>query len=200
MTWIDFRRQYEAQGREKADGYARADFEGMSDDERAHARGMMLDRALEGDTTDLDGLRHVGDTSTASILASASEARTGHGWRYDVLRHEVVFEITGDHGHLTGLSPYLDARDGEMQTRAAQALASCVLPPECLAFLEERIVDGRHEPAILPLLTAWIAVQRRSACDPACFQRHLEFVRLICRTRPRRRSGLLSDYASAGLE
>ena len=195
VTWTDFRRQYDAQGREKADGYSRKDFEGMTLDERTLARTMMLERALDGDTIDLGGLRHVGDADTASTLASAGETTSRHGWRYDVLRREVLFELTGDHGCLTGLAPYLDGRDAEMQEGAAQAIGWYVLPPECRSFLEERIVDGRHEAGILSLMKAWIALERRTVCDPECFQRHLGLVRMISRSAPTRRRALLLEAA-----
>ena len=59
MTWAAFKRQYDAGRRKKADGYSPSDFDGMSEDERARARSMMLERGLRGDTLDLSGLRYI---------------------------------------------------------------------------------------------------------------------------------------------
>ncbi|OWK29803.1 hypothetical protein [Sphingomonas mucosissima] len=198
MTWGEFQRQYDAEGREKADGYSPGDFDGMSDEERARARSMMLNRALNGDSIDLSGLRYIGDATTAATLEAADDVARRLGWRDDVIRHEVLFELTGEYRYLFDLAGYLDGRDPERQERAAYALTWYVLPAETEPFLVDRIVDGRHEPAILPLLKAWIALHQRAVCDLMCFQRHLDLVRRVSDSSPARRRTLLSD-AVAGL-
>lgn len=54
-----------------------------------------------------------------------------------------------------------------------------MLPPKFELFLVDRIADGRHEAAVLPLLQAWIGLRERSVCDTMCFQRHLQFIRRV---------------------
>jgi hypothetical protein len=170
MTWGDFRRRYEAQGREKGDGYSPSDFDGMTEDERGRARTMMLERALQGDASDLGGLRHIGDAGTVMALDAAADVFARLGWRDDIVRHEVLFALTGQGAYLTDLATYLDGRDAEAQERAASALTWHVLPTEAEPFLLDRIGDGRHEAAVLPLLQASIALHRRAVCDMICFQ------------------------------
>jgi len=118
MTWADFKRQYDAEGREKADGYSPGDFDGMSEDERAQARSMMLERALRGDTIDLSGLRYVGDADTIARLEDARGIVAQLGWRDDIIRHDVLYDLTGEAHFLTDLAHYLDGRDAEAQERA----------------------------------------------------------------------------------
>lgn len=46
MAFSEFHHQYDAQGREKSDGYSPSDFNGMTEEQRERAREMMLNRAL----------------------------------------------------------------------------------------------------------------------------------------------------------
>ncbi|WP_076071808.1 hypothetical protein [Sphingomonas montana] len=154
MTWTDFKHQYDAQGREKADGYSASHFDGMTEDERSLARTMMLDRALNGDTIDLNGLGYIGNADTVAALCAAAVQIAGLGWRHDILRHEVLFKLTGEPHYLTDLARYLDQPDRASQENAASVLTWYVLPRDIEPFLLERICDGRHDPAILPLLQA----------------------------------------------
>jgi hypothetical protein len=195
MTWGDFQRQYQAQGREKGDGYSPSDFDAMTDDERARARTMMLDRALQGDTIDLSGLRYIGDDGTVAALEAAADAIARLGWRDDIIRHEVLFELTGQGAYLTDLATYLDGRNPEAQERAASAFTWYVLPADAELFLLDRIGDGRHEAAVLPLLQAWIAMHQRAVCDIMCFQKHLSLIRRVSDASPGQRRALLSDAA-----
>lgn len=194
MSWAEFQRQYDAVGRDKADGYAPGYFDGMSDQDLARARAMMLERALAGDTIDLSGLRYIGDADTVVRLAAMEES-DAFDWNYDITRHEVLFELTGDPQYLTSLARYLDGRDAEAQERVAGVLAQYVLPPEAETFVVDRIVDGEHEAAVLSLIRAWIAIQQRSVCDIMCFQRHLDLIRSVNRAKPRHRAALLTEAA-----
>ena len=188
-------RQYEAEGREKADGYSPADFDGLSEPERDRARAMMLDRALQGDSIDLSGLRYIGNAVTIEAL-TASDATGRFAWDLDVIRHQVLYELTAEQHWLTDLSLYLDGRNGEAQQRAANVFAWYVLPPAMGDFLADRIVDNWHEAAILPLIQAWIGVQMGQTCDLMCFQRHLDLIRSVANARPGRRRDLLDAAAS----
>jgi hypothetical protein len=161
MAWGDFQRQYHATGREKGDGYSPADFDGMTPAERDRARAMMLVRALDGDTVDLLGLRHVGDAGTVATLDAAAALATRLGWRWELDRLTVLLDLTDDWRRLDAFTPYLDGRDTEAQSRAAYILEDFVLPPALEPFVLQRIADGRHEAAILPLLTLWIALRRQ---------------------------------------
>ena len=197
MAWGDFLRQFEAQGREKGDGYSPRDFDGMSQDERVRARAMMLERALTGDDIDLlSGLRYIGDAATAATLDAAAATTANFGWSFDITRLQVLFELTGQQRYLTDLARYLDGRDPKAQERAGYALTWYVLPPEAEPFLLDRIADGRHDPALLPLLKAWIALHQRAMCDTPCFQRNIALVRTVSNARPFSRRALLADAAA----
>ena len=193
MIWADFKRQYDAEGREKVDGYSPSDFDGMSEDERAQARSMMLERALRGDTIDLSGLRYVGDANTIARLEEAGGIVAQLGWRDDIIRHDVLYQLTGEACFLTDLARYLDGRGAEAQERAARSFTWFVLPVELESFLSDRIADGRHEPAILPLLQAWIGLRERAVCDIMCFQRHIDFICRVSDAAPAKRRTMLSD-------
>jgi hypothetical protein len=193
MTWADFKRQYDAEGREKADGYSPGDFDDMSGNESTRARSMMLERALRGDTVDLSGLRYVGDAQTVAALEGSAGLVAQLGWRDDTVRHDVLYHLTGDTRFLTDLTRYLDGCDSEAQERAARSFTYVLLPPEFELFLVDRIADGRHEAAILPLLQAWIGLRKRSVCDVMCFQRHLDFIRRVNDASFTQRRAMLTD-------
>ncbi len=192
MTMDRFQRQYAAQGREKADGYSPADFAEMTDAERATARDMMLKRALAGDTVDLMGLSYVGDAGTVAALRQAASLVASFNWRWDVNRHEVLFDLTQDKAYLFDLATYLDGRDGRAQEGAANALAWRVLSRDAEPFLVDRMCDGRHEGALLGLIQAWLGLRAAAVCDPICFQRHLPLIRSVTGATPARRRQLLA--------
>lgn len=179
MTWADFKRQYDAEGREKADGYSPSDFDDMSGNESTRAHSMMLERALRGDTIDLSGLRYVGDAQTIASLEVSASLVAQFGWRDDIIRHDVLYHLTGEPRFLTDLTRYLDGCDPEIQECAARSFTYIMLPPKFELFLVDRIADGGHEAAVLPLLQAWIGLRERSVCDTMCFQRHLQFIRRV---------------------
>lgn len=95
MSLAAFLRQYHATGRDKADGYAAAMFADMTEDERAQARAMLLERGLAGDTVDLDGLRFVGDAATVAALRAFEDRATPRNPRFDVQRRETLRVLTG---------------------------------------------------------------------------------------------------------
>lgn len=197
MTTDLFLRQYEAQGRDKADGYSPADFAEMTDDERITARDMMLKRALAGDTVDLMGLRYVGDAGTVVALRQAASLVASFDWRWDVIRHDVLFDLTHDKTYLFDLAKYLDGRDGRAQEGAANALAGRVLPRDAEPFLVDRMCDGRHEGALFGLMQAWLGLRAGAVCDPMCLQRHLPLLRSVTGAAPARRRQLLAADIAA---
>ncbi len=195
MSWDRFRQQYEAQGRAKADGYSADHFAGMSDLEQAEARTLLLERALAGDTTDLSGLRHIGNAETISALAAFDHAADRFGCHYDIGRCEVLYDLTGNSAHLETLLRYLDGPPQAVQETAANAIAWHVLPPEAEPYIAARIADGRHDAIILPMLQTWIGIQQRAVCDSASFQRHLPLIRRVKDARPGKRQALLDELA-----
>ncbi len=120
MTWPAFIAQFHAKGRDKAEGYFPFHFEGMSDDELARARVMMEARGVEGDTTDLDGLRLIGDAATIAKLDAARMADAAHGVAFETARRETLFALTRDADHLAPLLVLLDAPEDRNSAFAAQ--------------------------------------------------------------------------------
>lgn len=198
MSWYSFQQQYDAQGRDKGDGYLPSYFADMSADELARARAMLLASALDGDAIDLSGLRYVGNAETVAALEAARDGAPAQNWSFDITRLDVLYALTGDQVYLAALSRYLDGRDAEPQVRAAYVLADHVLPREAEIFLIERIGDGRHEAALDGLLSAWIGLHQGARCDVMCFQRHLDLIRQVHNASPQRRPALLAD-AVAGV-
>lgn len=192
MTFAAFLTQYEATGREKADGYFPAHFSGMSDDERARARAMMLDRALDGDTIDMNGLRLIGDDGTAVRLEAAGTETVRFGFRLDIVRRETLFGLTGDPRHLAGCLTWLDDADPSAREFAAEALARHRLPPDLADPLARRLADGQHEDIALPLAIAWLGTHGLDASAAEDFQRHLPFIRSVLNTPPARRPAVLA--------
>lgn len=195
MTWDRFIAQYEAQGREKGDGYLPSYFAGMTAEELATARAMMLRRALGGDSVDLDGLRYIGDADTVTALDAARSGSPAQEWSFDIVRLNVLYVLTDDQIYLAALSRYLDGGEADAQSRAAYVLASHVLPHEADEFLLQRLADGRHEPAFNGLMSAWIGLHERRRCDAMCFQRHLALIRRVSNAAPQDRPALLAEAA-----
>jgi hypothetical protein len=191
MTFSTLLHQYESVPTQKLDGYSPSQLEGMSEAEREKARSMLVERAFrEGDIFDLNGLRFVGDETTIAQLAQATDAADRHGWRFDIIRREVLFVLTSDHEWLLGLTHWLDDRNPAAQERAATALASHPLTPAFEPIIVDRIADGRHEESLLGLLSAWIALRDGPGIDPMRFQRNLPLIRAVS---PRARPAMLRE-------
>ncbi len=194
MTFAAFQQQYDSLPTQKLDGYSASQFEGMSETEREKARSMLVERAFrEGDIFDLNGLRFVGNDTTVAQLAQATDAADRHGWRFDIIRREVLFVLTSDHAWLLGLTRWLDDRDPAAQERAATALQSHPLTPAFEAIIVDRIADGRHEDSLLSLLSAWIALRDGPGLDPMRFQRNLPLIRAVSAASPRARPAILQE-------
>jgi hypothetical protein len=195
VTFATFLRQYEAIPPEKLGGYFPFHFEGLSADERDRARAMLLERALRGDTIDLDGLRLVGDADTVARLVAAESLAATFGPRFDVVRRETLFALTGDAGHLAGLLPWIDGGEVEIRRFAAEALARHALPADLAAPIVARLADGRHEEVAIPLVKAWLATQGQPVIGLAAFQQRLPLVRAIVSATPSARPGIMAEQA-----
>jgi hypothetical protein len=195
VTFATFLRQYEAIPPEKLDGYFPFHFEGLSADELDRARAMLLERALRGDTIDLDGLRLVGDADTIARLVAAENLDATFGPRFDVVRRETLFALTGDAGHLAGLLPWIDGGEVEIRRFAAEALARHALPADLAGPIVARLAGGRHEAVAIPLVKAWLATQGQPVIGLAAFQQRLPLVRAIVSATPSARPGIMAEQA-----
>jgi hypothetical protein len=195
VTFATFLRQYEAIPPEKLDGYFPFHFEGLSADELDRARAMLLERALRGDTIDQDGLRLVGDADTVARLLAAESLGATFGPRFDVVRRETLFALTGDAGHLAGLLPWIDGGEVEIRRFAAEALARHALPADLAEPIVARLADGRHEEVAIPLVKAWLATQGQPVIGLAAFQQRLPLVRAIVSATPSARPGIMAEQA-----
>lgn len=194
MTWPAFIAQFHAKGRDKAEGYFPFHFEGMSDDELAHARVMMEARGVEGDTTDLDGLRLIGDAATIAKLDAARVADAAHGVAFEAARRETLFALTHDADHLAPLLVLLDAPEDRNSAVAAQALARHPLPSSFAPLLAARILDGRHEVALLWIVKAWLSARGEPVWQVPVFDANLPFIRQVMAARPADRSTVLDEW------
>ncbi len=192
MTYSAFLAQFNATGPEKAQGYFSVQFEGMSALERQDARAKLLHHALEGDTVDLDGLRLIGDADTVAQLAGAGSLAARFGPRWDSIRLETLWTLTGDVRYLTRCVPMLDDSDPAAQKIVAEMLARLTLPPALGEAIADRLLDGRHENIALPLTVAWLSTRGVAASSPADFSRHLPFVRSVLEADPTHRRELLT--------
>ena len=145
MSLASFLRQYHATGRDKVDGYAAAMFADMTEDERARARAMLLERGLAGDTVDLHGLRFVGDAATVAALRAAAERTTPGNPHFDAQRCETLRVLTGGDE-----DPRRDAAQRRPPARPRRAKA----PPD------RRAGDGSEAATLVggPLRSALVAL------------------------------------------
>lgn len=194
MTWPVFIAQFQAKGRDKAEGYFPFHFEGMSDEERARARAMMEARGVEGDTTDLDGLRLIGDASTVAKLEAARTQDGVQGIAFEVARRETLFVLTRDADHLAPLLMLLDAPEDRDSAFAAQALARHPLPSTFAPKLAARMLDGHHEVALLWIVKAWLSARGEDVWQVPVFDAHLPFIRQVMAARPANRAALLDAW------
>ncbi len=200
MTWTAFQEQYEARGREKAEGYFPFHFEGMTAAELDRARRMLEARGAQGDTTDIDGLRLIGDDQSVARLIAAEPGDTIYGMAFETARRETLFALTGAAAHL---APLLEGTDGGNQddaALAAQALGRHPLPATLAAPIEGRIADGRHDRALIWLVKAWLSTQGVPIWRSEIFDQQVPFIRAVTQARPGRRAALLADWraGSAG--
>ncbi|QYE34408.1 hypothetical protein KZX46_16745 [Polymorphobacter sp. PAMC 29334] len=193
MTFSDFQRQYDAVAQEKGEGYFPFHFAGMSGDELAHARSMLLERALAGDTVDLDGLRLVGDATTVTGLRAAANRVASLGARWDIVRRETLFQLTSEPAELEPLLAMTDGGSDDEAKMAAEALARHSLPGDFGERIAERLTDGRHECIVGPLVDAWLASRGVRIWEMSVFQKHLTFIKAACAAGPARRKKILAD-------
>lgn len=191
MTWTAFIAQFDATGRQKGEGYFAAHFEEMSGEELSRARQMMEERAELGNTTDIDGLRLIGDTSTVERLIALASADHRYGVPFAVNRCETLFVLTKDVRHLEPLLAHLDDREDRDAAFAAQAIARHPLPGTLAPALAERICDGQHEISLLWIVKAWLSAQGVAIWQPDIFDTHLGFIRDVTRARPADRLAML---------
>ncbi len=194
MSFKDFIRRYEAKLPAKLDGYSTSDFADLSEEERAQARTMMLERALAGDTIDLAGLRYVGNEQTlTSLKAYAQHVPSNRGPRFDIQRIETLFELTADPQYLVQLLSWMDGSDKATRSFAAEALTRHVLPADLANPIVSRLTDGSHEDIVRPLVEAWFATRGEFiGTDMAAFQRRLPLIRALCDSPPATRMKLLT--------
>lgn len=194
MTWTAFIAQFDATGRQKGEGYSPTHFEGMSDGELSRARQLMEERAGLGDTTDIDGLRLIGDAGTVERLLALAPADRRHGVPFAVNRCETLFLLTQDPRHLEPLLAHLDEDEDRDAAFAAQAIARHPLPRAFAPALAERIRDGRHEVALIWIVKAWLSTQGIAIWQPAIFDAHVPFIRDVTRARPADRYAILEGW------
>ncbi|KQO12765.1 hypothetical protein [Sphingomonas sp. Leaf242] len=194
MTWTAFSKQYEAKGREKADGYFPFHFEGMDANELTRARALMETRGSAGDTTDLDGLRLIGDAGSIAVLEAAEAQDKRLGIAFECARRETLFALTGNARFLAPLIDRLDTREDRDSAFAAQAIARHQLPPSFATVLAARIADGRHETALLWIIKAWLSAQGEAIWQVPVFDANLSFIRSVIAERPAARRALLETW------
>lgn len=194
MTWTAFSEQYEAKGREKADGYFPFHFEGMDATELTQARALMEARGSAGDTTDLDGLRLIGDAGSIAVLEAAEVQDKRLGIAFECARRETLFALTGNVRFIAPLIDRLDTREDRDSAFAAQAIARHQLPPTLAPALASRITDGRHEIALLWIVKAWLSAQGEAIWQVPVFDANLPFIRSVIAERPAARRRLMEKW------
>jgi hypothetical protein len=197
MTWTAFIAQFNATGRQKGEGYFPAHFEGMSEQEESRARQMMEERAALGDTTDIDGLRLIGDAGTVERLTAIASEDRRYGVPFAVNRCETLFVLTQDTRHLEPLLAILDDREDRDAAFAAQAIARHPLPTTFAPALAERIRDGRHEISLIWIVKAWLSTQGIAIWQSGMFDAHLRFIQDVTRARPADRGTLLEAWRAS---
>ena len=189
--------QFGAVGRAKGEGYDPAMFAGMSDAELSQTRAMLLERALAGDTVDLDGLRHLGGTDVVAALRAALAATDAHGAPWQIKARDTMYALTGEMAVLLPLLLVIDSRDAATRERAAQLLARTKLPSAMAEPIAARLCRWHSHAVRLPLAIAWLTTQGLPTYEPQSFTAHLPLVRRILDCWPWQRRRVLADLAGA---
>ncbi len=195
MSAAAFLRQYHATGREKGDGYDPSMFADMNPGELSEARAAMLRRALEGDTIDLAGLAHVGDTAAIAALREAAGTGLLRALDRDLVLRETLFALTCDPHELDPILAWVNGHDADARRRAAELLARLALPPTLAEPIARQLARWRLGAAGLPLAIAWLSTQGLPTHRIDGFQAHLPLVRRILAAWPWRRAVVLTAIA-----
>lgn len=195
MSVAAFRRQYNATGREKGDGYNPSMFADLAPAEVAEARRLLLRRGLGGDTIDLAGLAYVGDVAVIAALREAAGSPALRGPEHDLVLRETLFTLTGDPRELDPVFAWLDGPSGEALRRAAELLARLELAPTFAEPIARRLGRWRLGAAALPLASAWLLTQGVPTHRVDGFEANLPLVRRILAVWPWRRAAVLAEIA-----
>jgi len=122
MTFERFLHQYNAQGREKRDGYSAADFDSLTPDEQARAESLLVEAAERWDTTAFQGLSLLGTEQAVETLA-----RIHVSLPFPSLAHlrasEALWNVTDDEKYQREIAKDLDTDDIFLFRQAVVALS-----------------------------------------------------------------------------
>lgn len=198
-TFERFLRRFEAQGRDKADGWSPGDFEGLSSAERDRARDLLLGRIRQGDTVDMAGIRPVADARVVETLAALYREGRFNPVQTAVLA-ETLWLLTGDAHYARELLRLLDADDVQAAGFAATVVSRLALPGELADEVAARLCDGRHEHIVLPLAQNLLRLAGFPMETTADFQARLPLLRQVIGTDPPRRAALIGQLlAGSGI-
>ncbi|OWT79930.1 MULTISPECIES: hypothetical protein [unclassified Achromobacter] len=185
---------YKAAQQDRRDGYGPELFTGLAPGELVEARRLLLARALQGETIDLQALAHVGDAEVIETLRHAQASDERLGYTFSVGRLETLFRLTGDPACLDGLFAWVDSEDPRARRFAAQAFSRHTLPRQFAAHFVQRLTSRRYQDVALPLVTGWLATQGIQTEDITTFNRYLPFIRSVMAAPPSRRRSLLANW------
>ena len=195
MSFASFIDQFDSTPPQKLQGYFSSMFEDMSDAERAQAKEMMLTRGIQGDATDIDGLRFVAGTEIVPILLEHRPRLARHSFSTNASSIELLWILTKDQSYLLTLLHEISETDYTMERELlANVLSRQTIPSDMNDQLIDLISNGENEDIIVQLLKSWLSIRFGAFDSIKKFQNFLPFIRSVVTENPARRSELLKHY------
>jgi hypothetical protein len=177
-TWDQFVAQYEAEGRERLDGYGASHFDGLTDEELARARALVIARAEDGQTPEVRALPLL-QTPAAMRVVERLLARETGPTLVRLAACEAGWAMTHSPGYQHEMLAIAEAGDDFVRARALTAVCALPLAPGALDEVTA-LLRTEEDEALTVQLAKGVLRAHGVAVDPMeAFIRALPLVRAL---------------------
>ncbi|MFO0609830.1 MAG: hypothetical protein U0324_42120 [Polyangiales bacterium] len=177
-AWDEFLAQYEAEGRERLDGYSAGHFDGLDDAELARARAMVIARAEDGQTPEIRALPLL-RTPAALPVVEGLLARERGPTLVRLAACEAGWAMTHSPGYQHEMLRLAEAGDDFVRARALTAVTSLPLEPGAFEAVVTLLRTEEDEVIAVELAQGVLRSRGVAVDDDEDFERALPLVRAL---------------------
>jgi hypothetical protein len=177
-AWDHFFAQYQAEGRQRLDGYDASHFEALTDAELTRARAMILERAEAGETPEIRALPLLGVPEALRVVERLL-AREQAPTPTRLTACEAGWTLTQAPGYQHEIITIADTGDDFVRSQAITILAMIPLTPSALAEVTARLRVEANDTLSVQLAKAVLRGRGVALTSMAEFSRALPLVRAL---------------------